>query len=198
MFQRAKNYRFIIAALGNPGDEYKYTRHNVGFMFADFAEKKLGIKIKKHKFNALYSEITLGGEKGLIVKPLTYMNASGEALRGFADAYGIPTERVLVIVDDINLPLYEIRIRKKGSPGGHNGLKSIERSLKSDNYPRIRVGVGQKAHEQQDLKDYVLSDFTKKQVEEFGAVFERVLAASELCVMGEFDAAMGKFNGRAG
>lgn len=197
LFSRQGKYDFLIFALGNPGREYEHTRHNIGFLFADRTAEKLGIKIKHSKFNALYGEISLSGKKGLIVKPQTYMNSSGEAVYGFSGAYGVPAERIFVVLDDINLPLYEMRIRKKGSSGGHNGLKSIEKCLKSQDFPRIRVGVGAKQSEEQDLKDFVLSDFTKAQLKEYEPVFDGILEALELCIADEYDKAMAKFNVKA-
>ena len=148
---------FIIVGLGNPGKQYELTRHNAGFLFADLLADKNGVKINKIQFKAVTASLTLGGVKCLLMKPQTFMNNSGEAVRQAASFYKIPPERILVVFDDISLPCGRLRIRRKGSDGGHNGIKSIIYHLNSDAFPRVKLGVGEKPHPDYDLADWVLS-----------------------------------------
>lgn len=147
--------------LGNPGKQYELTRHNAGFLFADLLADKNGVKINKIQFKAVTASLTLGGVKCLLMKPQTFMNNSGEAVRQAASFYKIPPERILVVFDDISLPCGRLRIRRKGSDGGHNGIKSIIYHLNSDAFPRVKLGVGEKPHPDYDLADWVLSQFKK-------------------------------------
>lgn len=156
----------LIIGLGNPGNEYKWTRHNVGFEAIDKLAYDFNINVNKNKFKAIYGEGIIHGEKVLLIKPLTYMNLSGECVRDFLNFYkDIELYDILVICDDINLPLGSIRIRKKGSDGGQNGLKNIIYQLGSDSFPRLRIGIGQKPPHF-TLANFVLSKFNKDEEED--------------------------------
>ncbi len=185
---------YLIACLGNPGDEYTYTHHNAGFLFADYLADKNGFSFGKIKFRSNYGNTEIGGHKCIVMKPQTYMNDSGDAIKQCASFYKIPNEKVIVVFDDISLPFGKTRIRKKGSAGGHNGIKSIIAHLGGDNFPRIKIGVGDRADKSDDLKDFVLSNFSKAQMKEFPQVFDRCMQALELMTNGDFDTAMQKFN----
>ena len=154
LFQRdSGGAAWLIVGLGNPGEKYENTRHNVGFQVIDELAERQGKPVQRLKFKALTGLLTIGGEKALVMKPVTYMNLSGEAVRPAADFYKLPPERILVISDDVALAAGRLRIRAKGSAGGHNGLKSIIQHLGTDQFPRIRVGVGEKPHPDYDLAD---------------------------------------------
>ncbi len=155
---------YIIAGLGNSGKKYTGTRHNMGFEALDAVAAKYNIDIKKSRFNALYGEGTIEGEKVVLVKPQTFMNLSGEAVREFKNWYKTDTSQIIIIYDDVSLPVGKMRIRKKGSAGGHNGMKSIIYQLNSDEFPRIKLGVGSPENPEFDLADYVLGKFTKDEV----------------------------------
>ena len=150
----------MIVGLGNPGKEYEFTRHNVGFRATDLLAGLLKTKIDRLKFKALTRLVTADGKKILLVQPQTYMNASGAAVGALASYYKVKPERILVIFDDISLPVGRIRIRKDGSAGGHNGIKSIISELGSQDFPRVKVGVGGKPNPDSDLADWVLSPFS--------------------------------------
>lgn len=186
---------YIIVGLGNPGAQYSGTRHNVGFAAVDYIAEKLGATIKKTKFNAYYEKCTISDKNILLIKPLTYMNNSGEAVGAFARFHKIKPENVLVLVDDVSLSAGSLRIRKKGSAGGHNGLKSINAHLKSEDYPRIKIGVGQKPAPEMDLADWVLSAPSQADTKKIEARFEDVYKAVSLAVCGNIEAAMNEFNG---
>ena len=185
---------FIIAGLGNPGKEYAQTRHNAGYMVIDELAEKYNISVMTVKNRALVGKGTIEGQKVILVKPITFMNASGESIRPLADYYKIdPQEELIVISDDITLAPGQIRIRKKGSSGGHNGLKSIIRHLGSEDFKRIRVGVGEKP-KGYDLVDYVLGHFSgeeKKLMEEGCA---RAAEAARMMLTGDTDRAMNEYN----
>lgn len=151
---------WLVVGLGNPGGEYQNTRHNAGFMAVDRIADALGVRITKIKYKALCATATYRGQKLLLLKPETFMNASGLAVEAAAHFYKIPPERVLVLFDDISLPVGKIRVRKSGSAGGHNGIKSIIGGLNSQSFPRVKIGVGAKPHPDYDLADWVLSNFT--------------------------------------
>ena len=187
---------YLVAGLGNPGKQYDMTRHNIGFHTIDYIADKLGVKIKKLKYKAIYGECDINGEKVLLVKPQTYMNLSGESISEFVKFFKIPTENVIIISDDIALETGRIRIRKKGSAGGHNGLKNIIYMLNSENFNRIRIGVGAPTHPDYDLKDFVLGRFTKDEIpvlEE--SIIKSYKAVVEIIKRGA-DSAMNKFNGQ--
>lgn len=170
---------FLIAGLGNPGRQYEATRHNIGFEVLDYLSTEYKIKINKIKFKALYGEGTLGGQKVILVKPQTFMNLSGESIREIVDYYKIPPERVIVVYDDISLPTGAIRIRARGSAGGHNGMKSIIYQLQTDEFPRLRIGVGSPQHEDYDLADYVLGHFGE---DEAGEIIDAVKTAPDALI----------------
>ena len=185
---------YLVAGLGNPGKQYEMTRHNIGFHTIDYMADQLGVKIKKLKYKALYGETQIGGEKVLLVKPQTYMNLSGESVSGFADFYKIPTENIIIISDDIALKAGKIRVRAKGSAGGHNGLKSIIYMLNSDKFPRVRIGVGAPEHEEYDLADYVLGKFGKDEIPVLEDAIIRACGAVKEIIERGPESAMNKFN----
>lgn len=186
----------IIAGLGNPTDQYKGTRHNVGFMAIDRLSEAEGIAVNQHKHKAMTGSGFIGGQRVLLMKPLTYMNLSGESIRAAADFYKVEPEDILIIYDDISLEPGMLRIRKKGSAGGHNGIKSIIKHLGCDTFPRIRVGIGGEKHPGQDLADYVLGHFSKAEKELMDEGYDSAVRAAELIVSGEITEAMNEFNRR--
>ena len=186
---------WLLVCLGNPGDKYENTRHNVGFMVADEVAERCHAPIQRLKFKALTNVLTISGEKVLVMKPITYMNLSGEAVRQAADFYKLPPERVLVVSDDTALPVGRLRIRKGGSAGGHNGLKSIIQHLGTDQFPRIRVGVGEKPHPDYDMADWVLGKFQGEDRKAIGAAVCRAADAVECLIAQGIDRAMNRFNG---
>lgn len=188
-------YAAMLVGLGNPGSNYEKTRHNAGFMAIDKFCKIHNVTNFKSKFNALVADCTLGNKKILIVKPQTYMNNSGQAVGKISRFYKIPPENTLVVFDDISFPVGVLRIRRKGSAGGHNGIKSIISCLSSENFPRIKIGVGDKPNENADLKNHVLSNFKPDDLKKLDEHLERVVAAAELIIDGETDKAMNMYNG---
>ena len=185
---------YIIAGLGNPGREYENTRHNAGFASLDALAKRHGIELTTRKFQALTGSGYIDGQKVLLVKPQTYMNLSGESLRAACDFFKVdPEEGLIVIYDDISLSPGQIRIRKKGSAGGHNGIKNIIAHLGTQVFPRIKVGVGEKP-KKYDLADYVLSHFTKAERKEMEEGYQKAIQAVEKILAGEMEAAMNEFN----
>ncbi len=188
---------YLIAGLGNPEKKYEATRHNIGFETVDLLSHKLNIGITKLKHKALFGEGFIGGEKVIIAKPQTYMNLSGESIRDIAAFYKIPVENVIIICDDINLELGRIRIRPKGSDGGHNGLKSIIYQLADDNFVRIRMGVGAPKGEHYNLADYVLGKFSKEEIEILTDTANRVVEAVECIIKNDVSTAMNRYNGAA-
>ncbi len=185
---------FMIVGLGNPGSEYDFTRHNVGFIVADMLADSLGCSVTKLKFKSLYGTADIGGKKCLILKPQTFMNKSGEAVRDAAGFYKIPAENIIVISDDISLDVGRLRIRRKGSDGGHNGLKNIIYLMANDNFARIKVGVGKKPHPDYDLAAWVLSKFKTDEVDDLKKAAENACEAIKLMVAGKTDMAMNRFN----
>lgn len=185
---------FLIVGLGNPGREYEKTRHNVGFAVIDALADKYNISVADRKSRAFCGKGIIGGQKVLLAKPQTYMNLSGESIRSLADYYKIDVEtELLVIFDDVSLDVGQIRIRKKGSAGGHNGIKNIIANLGTDTFERIKVGVGEKP-KGYDLADYVLGHFTKAEQELMEEGYQNAISAVERIVQGEIDAAMNQFN----
>ena len=185
---------FLIAGLGNPGKEYERTRHNVGFVAIDAMAESLSARIDRAKYRALICEVNLGGKRGILMKPQTFMNLSGAAIAEAAAFYKIPPEKVLVLVDDISLAPGQMRIRRKGSAGGHNGLKSIIAELGSQEFPRIKLGVGQKPSPDYDLVNWVLGKMPEADEKAFLSILPDVTAATTLIVKGEIEAAMCKFS----
>lgn len=187
---------YIIAGLGNPGKEYEGSRHNVGFMTLDALADRYQIDIREKAHKALIGKGMIEGNKVILVKPQTYMNLSGESIRSVMDYYKTEPSEFIVIYDDISLEPGQIRIRKKGSAGGHNGIKNIIAHLGTQEFPRIRIGVGEKPP-RMDLADYVLSRFPKEEKEEMEQAF-RDGAAAAVSMMNEgIDTAMNRFNGSA-
>ena len=185
---------WLVVGLGNMGDQYEHTRHNVGFDVIDEIAEGLNIPIQRLKFKALTNAAALGGENVLLMKPVTYMNLSGEAVEPAAAFYKIPPDHIIVLSDEVSLPPGKLRIRPGGSAGGHNGLKNIIAHLHTENFPRIRIGVGGKPHPDYDMADWVLG---KPQGEDRKAVDEAVKRAAQAveCYIKEGpDRAMGKFN----
>ena len=185
---------FIIAGLGNPGAQYVKTRHNVGFVAVDYIAAKLGVKIDRARFHALVTEAKLGEVRVLLMKPETYMNNSGVAIGEAAAFYKIPPERVLVLHDEISFDPGLVRIRRKGSAGGHNGLKSIIAHLASDNFPRIKIGVGQKPSPEYDLADWVLGKLPRDHAEAVDKRLGDIFSAAELIAADKIDEAMQRYS----
>lgn len=184
----------IIVGLGNPGDKYAATRHNVGFMAIDYLAEQYGIKVDRIKFKGLYGEVRLGGEKVLLLKPQTFMNLSGESVREMCEFYKVPMEDVVVIYDDISMKVGSLRIREKGSAGGHNGIKNIIYQMQTDIFPRIKVGVGAKPHPDYDLADWVLGQFSQEDRKTLSDLMPKIQKAVELLIKGEAKEAMNQCN----
>ena len=177
-----KNDAWLIVGLGNPGREYEKTRHNCGFRAIDVLSQKLGCKVDKLKFQGLYSQVNYAGGKLYLLKPQTYMNLSGRSVLQLSAYFHIPPQRIIVIFDDISLEPGRLRIRGDGSAGGHNGIKSIISELGSQEFPRVKVGVGAKAHPEQDLADWVLSSFSASEEKALESALERAAEAA-LCII---------------
>ena len=193
-FGKRGKIEYIVAGLGNPGSRYENTRHNAGFKALDLLAKKEGFEFKKLKFHALIADEVIGGTRCLIMKPQTMMNLSGDAIIEAADYYNIPDENVIVIFDDVSLDIGKTRIRRKGSAGGHNGIKSIISCLGSEDFPRIKIGVGKKPNANWDMVDWVLSEFPKDSDEALGEALENSVEALKLILGGEIDKAMNLYN----
>lgn len=185
---------YLIVGLGNPGPEYAHTRHNAGFLAMDYLSQKIGVSVDRSKFRALYGMGELGGKKVILMKPQTYMNSSGEAVRQCADFYKIAPDHIIVISDDVNLAVGRMRLRRSGSDGGQNGLKSIIFQLQSDGFPRIRIGVGQKPSPEYDLANWVLGKFPEADQKVLFEEFDVVYRTLKLIVGGSFDAAVALCN----
>ena len=185
---------WLLVFLGNPGPKYDCTRHNAGFMAGDALAKKLGVSINKLRFKALTASAEINGEKVLLMKPQTFMNLSGEAVGEAARFYKVPPEHVLVVSDEISLPLGKLRVRPKGSAGGHNGLKSIIAHLGSDAFPRIRLGVGAPPHPDYDMAEWVLSVFRNQDLEDMLTAASQAAEAVITYVTDGPERAMNRFN----
>lgn len=197
MFHLKKNnsaYDYIIAGLGNPGAKYEMTRHNAGFLAMDLFAIEENVNIKKLKFHSLISDVTIAGKRCLIMKPQTMMNNSGEAVAEAAKFYKIPAENVIIVFDDISLDVGQIRIRRKGSAGGHNGIKSIISHLGSENFPRVKIGVGKKPTPEYDLVSWVLGKFPKDEQGALKTALENTTKAVRLIADDDIDRAMNLFN----
>ena len=184
---RASGVEWLVVGLGNPGDKYENTRHNVGFLTIDRIAEEQRVPVQKLKYRALTNTVELGGAKVLLMKPVTYMNLSGEAK--------ISPDHVLVISDDVSLPIGKLRIRKGGSAGGHNGLKNIIQHLGTDQFPRVKVGVGEKPHPDYDMADWVLSKFTGEDLKAITAAIDKAAQAAACLIAEGPDKAMNQFNG---
>ena len=187
---------WLIVFLGNPGPRYAGTRHNAGFMAADAMEKDKGVKINRSRFKALTATVSFGGEGVLLMKPQTYMNLSGEAVAQAVRFYKIAPDHVIVISDEMSLPIGALRVRKKGSAGGHNGLKNIISHLGTEEFPRIRMGVGSVPHPDYDVKDWVLSVFRDKDAELMADCAKRAAGAAECYIVNGPDRAMNIYNSK--
>lgn len=185
---------FIIAGLGNPGKKYESTRHNCGYIFLDALADKYGVNIKKIQFKATTATAKISGYKCLLLKPQTFMNNSGVSVREAATFYKIPPENIIVIFDDVSLEPGKLRIRRNGSDGGHNGIKSIIYHLNANTFPRIKIGIGANPHPDYDLADWVLSTFSKNEAGKINQAVEDAIGALELMVEGNIEKAMSKYN----
>lgn len=186
---------FIIAGLGNPGLRYVNTRHNTGFAALDTLADRCGIRLTMHKYKGLCGQGMIGGEKVLLIKPQTYMNLSGECLQEAVHFYKVSSDHVIVMYDDISLPVGQLRIREKGSAGGHNGMKSIIAHLGTDVFPRIKIGIGEKPAGY-DLADYVLGHYTDEDRKRMETAFDNAAKAAEMIAGGDVKGAMNRFNVR--
>lgn len=194
IFKSSGGVSWLLVCLGNPGKQYENTRHNIGFLTADEIERRSGVKINKLRYRALTGEVKLGGERVLVMKPQTYMNLSGEAVKLAGAFYKIPPERVIVISDDVSLPLGKLRIRANGSAGGHNGLKNIIQHLGTDAFPRIKVGVGAPAHPEHEMVDWVIGNFTPAEKKVVSEAVGRAADAVECLIEKGVSEAQNKFN----
>lgn len=194
MFGRS-SVSWIVAGLGNPGRDYDRTRHNIGFRALDQLADSLGVKVNRAKFQALTATATIAGQKVLLLKPQTFMNASGLSIQPAAAYYKVPADHVLVLFDDISLPPGKIRIRAEGSAGGHNGLKSIISALGRQDFPRVKIGVGAKPHPDYDLKDWVLGKFSALDEKAVAPAVDRAVEAVSVILSEGCEKAAGKFNG---
>lgn len=185
---------WIIVGLGNMGNQYDHTRHNVGFDVIDQLADSLDLPVQRLKFKALTNTATLGGEKVLLMKPVTFMNLSGEAVEPAAAFYKVPSDHIIVLSDEVALPPGKLRVRPSGSAGGHNGLKNIIAHLHSDQFPRIRIGVGGKPHPDYDMADWVLGKPQGEDREKIDEAVKRAAQAVECYIREGPDRAMGKFN----
>lgn len=184
---------FVVIGLGNPGKDYTNTRHNVGFDTLDIIARRNNIVLNKIKFKAIYGEGVIGNEKVLLVKPQTYMNNSGISVREIMQFYKLPVENIIVIVDDIDIDYAAVRVKKKGSAGSHNGLKSIIYHIQDDSFPRVKIGIGKK-YENQDLADFVLSRFPKNERLDIEGSLLIAAEAVEKIICENVEQAMNKFN----
>ena len=193
-YQPAGPVEYMVVGLGNPGPKYEGTRHNAGFMALDLLAGKAGARVDKLKFRSSLGDCMLSGKRVLLMKPSTFMNSSGEAVRDAMHFYKLPPERVLILLDDISLPVGRIRIRRKGSDGGQNGMKNIIYLSGSDQFPRIKIGIGNKPHPDYDLAAWVLSRFTEQERAPLSEALAHAAEAVPLIVSGEIDEAMNRFN----
>lgn len=195
MIFKKQTYDYAIFGLGNPGLQYENTRHNAGFMALDKIAEKFGGALNKNKFESLYGECNIGDKRVLLVKPQTYMNLSGKSVVAITAFYKIPLDCVIVLFDDISLDVGKLRLRRKGSHGGHNGIKDIIELTGSDEIMRVKIGVGEKPHPDYDLKDWVLGKFPSEQREALQKALDRSVKAVQEIVNRGIDSAMNKYNG---
>ena len=196
LFSKKTGGEFLVVGLGNPGSKYWNTRHNVGFAALDALAEQLHTRVDRVKFQGLTGQAELEGRKLILLKPTTYMNLSGQSVAAAAKFYKIPPEHILVMFDDISLDLGRLRVRKNGSAGGHNGVKSIISSIGSQEFPRIKIGVGAKPHPDYDLADWVLSAFPYDQREAMAETYRRAAQAAITLITQGPDAAANLFNGK--
>ena len=196
MFFRKTKPEWIIVGLGNPGPAYTNTRHNVGFVAIDRLAEKLGVKIDRVKYSAYTATAAIGGKTVLLMKPTTFMNLSGQAVRQAARYYAIEPEKVLVIFDDVSLAPGRIRVRADGSAGGHNGIKSIISELGSQAFPRVKIGVGERPHPDYDLADWVLGKFSSEDRKKIETAVENACGAVEALIEKGVTEAANRYNGR--
>lgn len=182
----------LIVGLGNPGKEYENTRHNIGFMVLDKYANKNGLSFQKEKFNGLYLDFQVNGEKVILLKPLSYMNLSGEVVRKFVDFFKIEIEDILIINDDLDLQIGTFKLKPMGSSGGHNGLKNIELHLATRNYKRLKIGISN--NKMLDTKDYVLGKFTSLEQEQLNTVLDISLSIVDDFIKISFDLLMNRYN----
>lgn len=198
MFFKKKDFGssidLLIVGLGNPGSKYENTRHNAGFICIDKIAENLQVKMTKIKFKSYVGEGKIADKKILLMKPTTYMNLSGEAVMEAVNFYKLQPEQVLVVFDDISLEPGKVRIRRKGSHGGHNGIRNIIERMGKDTFPRVKVGVGKKPHPEYDLADWVLSRFTDKEMKEIDEVAKNTIKIAELAIDDNLEKAMNLFN----
>ena len=184
----------MIVGLGNPGKEYDKTRHNCGFRAIDILADKLNCKIEKSKFQGLYGQVTRNGTKVFLLKPQTYMNLSGRSILQLSAYYNIPPQRIIVIFDDISLDVGRLRVRSDGSAGGHNGIKSVINELGSQNFPRVKIGVGAKPNQEQDLANWVLSSFSTQEEKALALALENAGDAALCIIENGISAAANQYN----
>jgi len=192
--KKGSSFDYLIVGLGNPGLSYERTRHNAGFMAIDKLAKKYKVDFNKHKFDAVYTECTIGDKRCLLVKPQTFMNNSGSAVTKIASFYKIPYENTIIMFDDISLDIGNIRIRRKGSAGGHNGIKDIIELSGTENIPRIKIGVDKKPNPDYDLKDFVLGKIPKEKLDAFDGATDKCVSAIEEIINRGIDSAMNKYS----
>ena len=195
LFNKPGAAAWLVVFLGNPGTKYAGTRHNAGFMAADAMEKRAGVRINKLRFKALTAQVGIGGEKVLLMKPQTYMNLSGEAVIQAAKFYKISPEHIIVVSDEVAMPIGKLRIRKSGSAGGHNGLKNIIQHLGTDGFPRIKVGVGMPEHPDHEMIDWVIGKPQGEEAKLLRATLDRAAEAALCLIEDGPDTAMNRFNG---
>ena len=193
LFKNNSGADFLVVGLGNPGSKYDNTRHNIGFATMDYICEKTGTKLDKAKFKSLYGTWKYKDKKIILAKPQTFMNLSGEAVGEITNFYKIPAENVIIIFDDVSLAVGKMRIRSKGSAGGHNGIKSIISHI-GDKFPRIKIGVGEKPHPDYDLADWVLGKFTDGDKKLLSEKYECAYQSVQLMIDGETDKAMNLYN----
>lgn len=193
-FQKPSSVEFLIVGLGNPGAKYAGTRHNAGFDALDYAARRWGIRVDRARFDGLTGTGEAAGHKVLLLKPQTFMNLSGQAVGKAAAFYKVPARNVIVLFDDISLAPGRLRLRKAGSAGGHNGVKSIISQIGQE-FPRVKIGVGAKPHPEYDLADWVLSRFTPDERKAMEARYDDVADALEMMMKGQFEAAQSRYNG---
>lgn len=190
----SREEKYLIAGLGNPGLQYENTRHNAGFAAIDAFAKKYGCSFDKHKFNSVYTKTECCGKEVYLLKPQTYMNLSGKAVCEITSFYKIPSDRIIVMFDDISLPVGNIRIRRKGSAGGHNGIKDIIELMGTEEIMRIKIGVGERANRDFDLKDWVLGKIPDEQRADFNNALDKAVLSAEEIIKNGIDSAMNKYS----